>query len=206
MTEPARRRIDLRALGPARGYYFLISAIVPRPIAWVTTRSADGVTNLAPFSFFQGVCADPPTLLLSIMRHKNSGEMKDTLHNIETTGEFVVNLVGEESLLPMVQSSAELPHGVSEIDAGGLSTFPAELVSPPCLADSPVNIECRLQQQVPVGVATVILGEILLVHAREDVLDERGSVDPAKLRPVARLGGSRYVLFDPDRIRSVPRP
>lgn len=205
MTAPGRRLIDLRELGPARGYYFLISAIIPRPIAWVTTRARDGSTNLAPFSFFQGVCADPPTLMLSIMRHKGFGEPKDTLSNIEATGEFVVNLVSEPSLEAMNQSSAELPAGVSEIEAGSLATFPAERVSPPCLADS-VNFECRLLQTAPIGSNVVVFGDILVAHAREDCLDERNVVDPNKLRPVARLGASRFLVFDPASVRTLKRP
>ena len=189
---PPRRVIDLDALGTAKAYFFMISAIVPRPIAWVTTRGRDGSTNLAPFSFFQGVCAAPPTLMISISSGKRSGEPKDTLANIRETGEFVVNVLPHELVDPMVASSAERPYGDSEIEAEGLETFPADLVAPPCLAGSPINMECRLHQEVPIGQCVAVFGRIVRVHAREDVLDARDTVDPDKLRPWARMGGAFY--------------
>jgi len=206
MTDSTRRLVDLAQLGETKSYHFLISAIVPRPIAWVSTRALDGTTNLAPFSFFQGVSADPPIVMLSIARHKDSGEIKDTLANIEATSEFVVNLVPEESFEPMVESSAQLRHGESEIDHLGLATFPATRVAAPCLVDSPVNFECRLFRKIPVGGSALVLGEILVAHVLDSVLDARGVVDAEKLRPVARLGGSRYLFFDPRSVRRARRP
>ena len=192
MTTPERVCIDLAELSPGQKYFLLISAIVPRPIAWVSTRGTNGSTNLAPFSFFQGVAADPPTLMISIARTKSSGETKDTLANIRATGEFVVNVVTGELAEPMDASAAELPFGQSEIERAGLATFPARRIAPPCIADSPVNLECRLSQQVEVGSCVAVFGEVLLAHVREDLLDERGTIDPDRLAPLARLGGSFY--------------
>ncbi len=190
-----KRVIDLEAKSSRESYRFLISAIVPRPIAWVSTRGEGGATNLAPFSFFQGVCADPPTLMISLGTTKRSGERKDTLRNIEDTKVFVVNLVDESLLDPMVRSSAELERGQSEIEAARLATFPAERVAAPCLSVSPVNLECRLVEAVPLGSCVAAFGEIVLAHVREDLLDERGTIDPDKLRPVGRLGGTLYAPY-----------
>jgi len=193
--ETRRTRIDLAELGPSKAYYFMISAIVPRPIAWVSTRGRDGSTNLAPFSFFQGVCADPPTLMVSIASRKRSGETKDTLRNVRETGELVVNIVAEPLIDSVVASAEERPHGDSEIDALSLGTFDAERVGAPCLAASPVNLECRLTQEVQVGSCSALFCEILLAHVAPDLLDERGTIDPEKLRPWARLGGSLYLPY-----------
>ncbi len=193
--EGARRTIDLADLGSARAYFFMISAIVPRPIAWISTRGADGSTNLAPFSFFQGVCAAPPTIMVAIQSRKKNGEIKDTLRNLRETGELVVNVVAHELGETMVGTSAEHAYGESEIDLARLATFPGERVQVPCLLDSPVNMECRVSQEVAIGGCVAVFAEILLVHAREDVLDARGVVDAEKLRPWARLGGSLYLPF-----------
>lgn len=191
----SRVTIDPKDQTPGENYYFLISAIVPRPIAWVSSRGPEGSTNLAPFSFFQGVCADPPTLMISIAERKSSGEFKDTLSNIKQSGEFVVNLVPEELAEPMIATSEEFPAGESEIDRTGLSTFPARRVRVPCIADSPVNLECRRVHQLSMGSCTVFFGEILLAHVREDLLDARRNIDPEKLRPLARMGGSYYLPY-----------
>ena len=190
-----RTVVDLSELSTSNRYRFMISAIVPRPIAWVTSTDRDGATNLAPFSFFQGVSADPPTLMISVAASKRSGERKDTLGNIEQTGEFVVNVVNEELLDPMILSSVEYGAATSEIEVTGLETFPSRHVTPPCLAASPVNMECRLLQRVDLGGCVVLFGEILLAHVLAGHLDEKGHVDPDRLRPVARLGGSRYALY-----------
>ncbi len=190
-----RALVDLSDLSTSERYKFLISAIVPRPIAWVTSTSAEGALNLAPFSFFQGVSADPPTLMLSVATSKRSGERKDTLGNVEQTGEFVVNVVNEELLDPMVLSSVEYGAATSEIEVAGLETFPSRHVTPPCLADSPVNMECRLIRTVELGGCVVLFGEILVAHVRRDHLDEKGRVDADRLRPVARLGGAKYALY-----------
>lgn len=190
-----RRRIDLKELGASKAYFFMISAVVPRPIAWVSSRGADGTDNLAPFSFFQGVCPDPPTLMLSISQSKRSGETKDTLRNVRETGGFVVNVVPEPMGKAMVSSSEELSYETSEIERAGLATFPAETVDALCLADSPVNMECRLSREIEIGRCSVVFGEIQLVHAHEAILDERDVVDPDKLRPWSRLGGSLYMPY-----------
>ncbi|MBI2871679.1 MAG: flavin reductase family protein [Chloroflexi bacterium] len=171
--------------------------VVPRPIALVSTTSTGGANNLAPFSFFNVVSYTPPTLMLAISRF--SGEKrerpKDTLWNIEQTGEFVVNVVVDEIAEAMVMTAGDYPANVDEFKVAGLTPVPSERVRPPRVAESPVNMECRLSQLVPVGKGKgetmVVLGEVLLLHVRDDLIQgER--VDPHRLKAVGRLVGNLY--------------
>jgi len=188
-------------------YHFMTSAIAPRPIAWVTTVDpATGVVNAAPFSFFQAVSADPMVVMLAILRHSD-GRPKDTVRNIRSTGEFVVNVSPKALAKEMVQTSGEYGPEVSELDEVGLGTAPSRKVKPPRIASSPVHFECRLQQEIPVGrdgATSLILGEVVHVAADDAVLDARGNVDPAKLSLLGRLGGQEYV--DTERFFSMRRP
>ncbi|RMG43424.1 MAG: flavin reductase family protein [Acidobacteria bacterium] len=181
--------------GAPSGYHFLISAVVPRPIAWISTVDREGRPNLAPFSFFQGVSGDPPVIMVSFFPRKRSGEAKDTLSNIEETGEFVVNGVNEDLLEKVVLTSREYAHGVNEIELASLSTFPAAKVAPPCLAEAPFSLECRREETVEIGGCRAVFGRVLCAHVREDLMDDRGRIDPRRLRPVARLGGSFYAFL-----------
>src|ERR1051325_2727119 len=174
-------------------YHFMTSAIMPRPIAWVTTIDpASGVVNAAPFSFFQAVSADPPMLMRAILRHSD-GHPKDTVRNIRATREFVVNVSPKVLVKEMVQTSGEYGPEVSELSEVGLSTAPSRKVRPPRIAASPVHMECRLHQEIPLGRAngpSLIVGEVVHLAADDAVLDARGNVDPAKLVVVARMGGA----------------
>jgi flavin reductase (DIM6/NTAB) family NADH-FMN oxidoreductase RutF len=183
-------QIDPAALSPRDAYALMISCIIPRPIAFVTTLSREGVSNLAPFSFFNGVTSDPPILSLSIST-KRDGSKKDTWRNIEETGEFVVNVV-VPGLMDSVQIGArELPHNQSELDLAGLATLPSVKIRPPRLADSPVQMECTLLKIVEVEETGLILGRVVLFHAREEVV-VGGRIDPRRLTFVGRLGGDLY--------------
>jgi flavin reductase (DIM6/NTAB) family NADH-FMN oxidoreductase RutF len=186
---------DPRSRDLATNYRFLTSAVIPRPIAWVTTVDpASGVVNAAPFSWFQAVCADPMMVMLSI-QERAPGQPKDTLRNMRATGEFVVNLVPRAAAERMVQTSAEYPADVSEVEAVGLATVSSHVVRPPRIADSPVHLECRLAREVPLGrtgATTLVLGEVVHVAADDQVLDARGNLDPAKVTLVARMGGAEY--------------
>lgn len=187
-------------------YRFLTSAVAPRPIAWVTTRSPAGLVNAAPFSWFNTVCPDPPMVMLSIGTRPD-GTPKDTLRNLRDTGEFVVNLVPAALARAMVQSSAEYPPDVSEVQALGLATAPSRRVAPPRLAGSPVHLECRLHSLTPLGRRddhTLVLGEVVHVAADDGVLDANGNVDPAKVTLVGRMGGPNYV--DTARPFAIPWP
>ena len=188
-------------------YHFLTSAVMPRPIAWVTTVDpATGVVNAAPFSWFQAVCADPPMVMLAIQR-RGDGTLKDTVRNIRATKEFVVNVSPKGLAKEMVQTSGEYGPDVAELEAVGLATAPARKVQPPRIAASPVHLECRLHQEIPLGGqggTSLLLGEVVHFAADDAVLDARGNVDPAKLTLVARLGGSEYV--DTERFFTIKRP
>lgn len=173
-------------------YRWMIAAIVPRPIAFVSTVSPEGVTNLAPFSFFNGVSSEPPVLSVAISR-KRDGSEKDTWRNIEATGEFVVNIAPVELAQRVVQASGEYDYGASEFDLTGLTPSPSQCVTPPRVAESPVSFECRLLQIVRLGEPStaLILGEILLMHVADAVLTS-GRLDVKLLDPLARLGGLQY--------------
>jgi flavin reductase (DIM6/NTAB) family NADH-FMN oxidoreductase RutF len=202
-----RVELDPSVLGTTGTYKLLIGAIVPRPIAFISTMSPEGVGNLAPFSFFNGVSSDPPCLMVSITR-KNSGEKKDTLRNIEATGQFVVNTVSDWMAEAMNQCSGEYPYGVDEMEKVGLTPLPSTIVRPSRVRESPVHFECELYKAVEVGearvgAATVVIGRIVRVHVLADAY-EGGRIRIERLRPLSRLAGFGYGLTD--GIFDIPRP
>jgi flavin reductase (DIM6/NTAB) family NADH-FMN oxidoreductase RutF len=176
-------------------YQALVAVVTPRPIAWVTTVDRDGRVNLAPFSFFNAFGGNPPVVVFSPTLRRD-GSKKDTLLNVEATGEFVVNAAVAPLAKEVNASSKELPRGESEVDYTGLHTVPSAKVKPPRLAESPVNLECKLIQIVPTGsgpiAGNLVIGEVMMIHVAERVLDESGKVDPRKLQTIARLGGDWY--------------
>jgi flavin reductase (DIM6/NTAB) family NADH-FMN oxidoreductase RutF len=176
-------------------YQFLIGIVTPRPIAWVTSQDAEGRVNLAPFSFFNAFGANPPVVVFSPLTRRD-GSRKDTLRNVEATGEFVLNAAVESLAEPMNQSSKELPYGESEVPLTGLTLTPSVKVKPPRLAEAPVTMECTLRQIVPIGdgplSANLVIGEVVVMHIDDRVFDSNGRVDPRKLQTIARLGGDYY--------------
>jgi flavin reductase (DIM6/NTAB) family NADH-FMN oxidoreductase RutF len=176
-------------------YKLMTGAIVPRPIAFVSTISADGIRNLAPFSFFAGVSADPPVLCFCPMVRGSDGTQKDTLHNVEATGEFVVNVVSEEIVPQMNLSSGEYPPDVDEFVVSGLTPVESDLVKPPRVGEARISMECRLRQIVPVSDkplgASIVLGEILRFHVQDEII-ENFKINPERLRAVGRMGGPTY--------------
>ncbi len=187
-------QIDPSTLSRRQSYHFLISAIVPRPIAFVSTIDGHGRSNAAPFSYFTGVSSSPPSLL--ICAGNRGGGVKDTCRNILETGEFVVNVVVEELMDAVVIGGADHAPGVSEIDLAGLKTAPGVKVRAPLLAGSPVNLECRLMETVEAAGSSILIGEVVWVHVRDDLIGGGpGSplvIDPSRLAPIARLGGDSY--------------
>ncbi|MBN1966495.1 MAG: flavin reductase family protein [Anaerolineae bacterium] len=185
---------------PARdAYRLMLSAIIPRPIAWVSTVGPDGTPNLAPFSFFTGVAGNPPVVLISVSAKsaRFGGGIKDTLRNAQTTGEFVVNLVDEAHAEAMNQTAGEWPYGVSEFDLAGLEAMPSVEVAPPRVASAPVALECKVHQIIPVDgtTNTLLLGRVVRYHVRANLLRENGLIDAMQARPLARLGGSEYATL-----------
>jgi flavin reductase (DIM6/NTAB) family NADH-FMN oxidoreductase RutF len=198
--------IDVSKADVVAVYRALIGVVTPRPIAWVTTVDGEGRVNLAPFSFFNAFGANPPVVVFSPTLRRD-GSKKDTLRNLNVVGEFVVNAAVEDLAEKVNATSKELPPGQSEADYAGLTLEPSVKVRPPRVADSPVHLECRVRQIVPIGdgpiAANLVIGEVLLIHIADAVLDERGAVDPRKLRTIARLGGDYYCrstdLFEMER-------
>ncbi|RFC46842.1 MAG: NADH-FMN oxidoreductase RutF [Verrucomicrobia bacterium] len=188
-------RLDFSALPAREAYQWMVTTIMPRPIAWASTISAEGKTNLAPFSFFQGVCANPPTLMFCPVNNRQGGK-KDTVRNIEAVPEFVINLVSHRLAEQMNACAALLPYGESEFEKFGIVSAPSDLVRPPRVAAAPVAFECRLDRIVNIGegplAAHVIFGRILAAHISDDVLGADGRPDTHKLDLVGRLGGDDY--------------
>ncbi len=174
--------------------------IVPRPVALVSTLSLEGVANLAPFSFFSGVGAVPPTVLFCPALRDGisteAGERKDTLRNVEETGEFVINVVSEAIADAANATSAEVAFGVDEFALSGLTPIPSEAVRPPRVAQSPAQMECKLLQVIYTGRAArsgvIVLGEVVRFHVQEDLFDNY-RIDPAGLDAVGRMAGNTWV-------------
>ena len=200
-------QLDPDSLNARDIYHWMTATIIPRPIAWVSTVSPTGVTNLAPFSFFTAVCAKPPTLMFCPANDR-FGKPKDTLVNIEATQEFVVNLVPFALAEAMNATSAALPYGESEFARFGVASVPSVTVQPPRVAGSPVAFECRLDRLVrisegPIG-GNAVFGRILRLHVADAVLGADGRPDPQKIDPVARVGGESYLRLG--ELFALPRP
>jgi flavin reductase (DIM6/NTAB) family NADH-FMN oxidoreductase RutF len=199
--------IDASSLDLVSTYKLVAGGIVPRPIAFVSTVNANGTCNVAPFSYFNAVSSTPPTIMFAIT-YKSNGDKKDTLLNIERTGEFVVNTVSEWMAQPMNYCSAEYPYGVSELEKVGLTAIPSDTVAPPRVQESPIHLECKLFQAIPVGTSgpgasTVIIGEIVKFHIHKAAYRD-GKVLVEELKPLARLGGLSYATIGD--IFDLPRP
>jgi flavin reductase (DIM6/NTAB) family NADH-FMN oxidoreductase RutF len=194
--------LDPKALPTREVYRFLISAVVPRPIAFVSTVSAAGHTNLAPFSYFNAISSEPPLVTIAIS--DRADDPKDTLRNIRETREFVVNVVSEPLLDAMVRTAGEWPRATSEFGTSGLTPVPSERVRAPYVAESPLQLECVLHREIPLGNSILVVGEVILGRVRDEVMVE-GRVDPAKLAPVGRLGGELYAPLGPILKRARPK-
>lgn len=178
-------------------YKLLVGSILPRPIAFVSTQDSVGNDNLAPFSFFTAICADPMMVCFSPMRKGSNGEKKDTLNNIELTKQFVINIVGEEIVAQMNECATELSPLTDEFQLSGLTKEDSAAVRPPRVKESKVHLECELAQVLHFGegpgAGSLVIGKVLHVHVHDD-LYERGRIHSMKLKPVGRLAGSTYTL------------
>jgi flavin reductase (DIM6/NTAB) family NADH-FMN oxidoreductase RutF len=183
--------IDSRNLDAESAYKLLIGAVVPRPIAWVTSVSPHGGINLAPFSCFTFVSNDPPMVAISVGRL--TGALKHTARNLAERGEFVVNIADETQVEAVHQSSTEYPDDVSEVKELGLALAPSRRIATPRLADAPVSLECRLAQTLEFGNlrSQLLVGEVLCFHVA-DRLYASGRIDVTRFWPIARLGGPNY--------------
>jgi flavin reductase (DIM6/NTAB) family NADH-FMN oxidoreductase RutF len=187
-----KRSLDAEAIDPDERHRILSSLIVPRPIGWVGTRGEDGVANLAPFSFFAMVAGTPPTVMFApgLMRR-----VKDTLTNTLASGEFSLNLVSEDLAEAMNVTSGEYPPEVDEFALAGLTALDGEVTGAPLVAEAKANMECRLFHTIRLGdppTAVVILGEVLRIHVRADLL-EGAEIDQTALGAVGKMAGSSFV-------------
>ncbi len=198
--------IEPRDHEPRNIYRLMTGVIVPRPIAFVSTVSADGLRNLAPFSFFTAISANPPVICFSPMIRGRDASTKDTLRNIQATREFVVSVVTEEIAEQMNATSADVPPDVDEFTLAHLTPVPSDVVRPPRVRESPVNMECRLVQIVeispkPLG-GSLVIGEVLRFHIADELVSNY-FVDPDRLKAIGRMCGGTYVRtgqrFDMER-------
>jgi flavin reductase (DIM6/NTAB) family NADH-FMN oxidoreductase RutF len=167
--------LDLEGKHASRAYAMLVSLITPRPIAWVTTLNENGAVNAAPFSFFNALGANPPTIGFA-PGDRDDGSPKDTARNIRRAHEFVVNLVDEATADAMNRTSASLPYGVSELESAGLSAVASSVIEPPRIGEAPASLECKEWGTLQIGGNRVIIGLVRRVHVRDAL------IDPAKLR------------------------
>ena len=188
MTSPdsrARVRFDPEQMEPRAFYRVMNSVVVPRPIAWVCSRSADGVLNLAPHSFYTVACVEPPVVQFT------SVGRKDSLRNVEATGEFTVSLTPEALFEQINATGTDFPPGTSEAEACGVRLEPSDVVGVPRVAESPVAVECTLHSTVRLGDSTVVFGRVRSITAWQSaVRDGRPRIE--ELRPLARLGGNEW--------------
>jgi flavin reductase (DIM6/NTAB) family NADH-FMN oxidoreductase RutF len=202
-------RFDLPSLQPSARHALLTPLIAPRPIAFVSTVSADGVGNLAPFSFFAMGGQNPQGVVFCPTADRD-GNPKDTLRNVQATGEFVVNIVSREMAERVNQASAPYPPDVDEFDVTGFTRVASDIVRPPRVAEAPAALECRVYQLVPQGSGpmhgTWVIGEVLVAHIRDEFLAEDGLPDTVKINPAARMGRTEWVQITAASVFSLPRP
>jgi len=189
------RSFDPLYESPQDIYRLMVGAVVPRPIAFVSSMDERGVLNLAPFSYFSAVCSKPPTVLFCPAVRTSSGATKDTLRNIQATKEFVINIVSEEIASEMNACSAEVAPEVDEFVLSGLTPLGSAVVRVARVAESPVQMECTLREVITIsdqpGGGSIVIGNVVRFHVREDIIDNF-RIDPDKLQAVGRMGGPTY--------------
>ena len=188
--------LNLADLEPGRAYKLLTNLVVPRPIAWVTSRNAAGVLNLAPFSFFNMVGSSPPIVAIGV-GDEPPGSPKHTAQNIAESGQFVVNLVTEELAESMNVTAADLPSNHSELTAAGLHEAASLRIKVPRVAEAKAALECKLHSLQRIGRNSVIIGEILAIHIADELIDEHLHVH--SYAPVGRMGSPSYYCRTADR-------
>lgn len=188
-------QFDPAELDQAAIYKLLSGAVIPRPIGWISSISAGGLVNLAPFSFFNAIGDDPPHVMFSTVR--TNGRNKDTLNNVLETKQFVVNMVTEETVVQMNETANVVPQDVNEFELAGLTAVPSTVVKPPRVGESPIQFECELVHHYALenhksGGAVLMVGRIVMFHFDESVLLDNYKINMETYRPVARLAGSNY--------------
>ncbi len=202
-------KINLADLNITEVHDVMGRVIIPRPIAWVSTVGPDGINNAAPFSVFTGaVCVKPPMLCFAVIPRPPEEPKKDTLRNIEFSGDFVVNLVDESLAEAMHQTAESYPSDVDEIQEVGLTTIKSDLVKAPRITEAPVSLECRLSLILQLGqppmITSVVFGEVLLIHARDE-LCVGIEIQPDRLLPIARLAGDLWCRSRDTFVTKIPK-
>ena len=196
-------QFDFRALPKAARYKLLGSTVTPRPIAWVSTVSADGAPNAAPYSFFNAMGDDPPIVTLGLMKHHVHAGRKDTAANIIATGEFVVNLVSESDAEAMNLCSVDAPPDVDEFLYAGVRTAPSVVVKPPRIASSPVSLECRLLEALDYPGQTLVVGEVVMMHIADAFISDPQQLhlDTPAMRLIGRTHGRGWYVRTTDQFQ-----
>lgn len=202
--------IDPKKVSVPQFHGYLVGAVTPRPIAFASTVDLEGHVNLSPFSFFNCFGANPPLLVFSPARSGRSNTTKHTYDNVLAVPEVVINIVNYAMVQQTSLASGEYPRGVNEFRKAGFTEVPSGMVKPPRVAEAPVSLECRVLQVIQTGTAggagNLVICQVLLMHIREEILDEQGNIDPFKLDAVARLGRDYYCRVQGNAIFRVPRP
>lgn len=197
-------------LQPAEVQNLLQGAVTPRPIAFASTIDKAGNVNLSPFSFFNMFSANPPILVFSPSRRVRDNTTKHTLDNVLEVPEVVIHIVSYDRVEQMSLASTEYPKGVNEFEKAGLTAVKSDLVSPPRVKEAAVAMECKVNEVKALGsgggAGNLVICEVIAIHINESVMDEKGVIDPFKLSPVARLGGSWYSKISPDSLFQIPKP
>jgi flavin reductase (DIM6/NTAB) family NADH-FMN oxidoreductase RutF len=201
--------MEMRSLDPTDLHIkdlhqFIVGAIAPRPIAFASTIDENGVPNLAPYSFFNAFSSNPPILVFSSNRRVQGNTTKDTLHNVQKTGEVVINVVNYDIVRQMTIASVNYAPGVSEFEKSGLTPIPSVMVKAPRVKESPVQFECKVKEIITLGenggAGHLVICEVLKLHIRESVIDANNRIDPNKIDLVGRLGRAYYVRASGDAL------
>jgi flavin reductase (DIM6/NTAB) family NADH-FMN oxidoreductase RutF len=199
--------IDPKSIAVKDLHQFMVGAVSPRPIAWASTMDEDGNPNLAPYSFFNAFSSNPPIIVFSSNRRVSNNTTKDTLYNIEKTGEVVINMVNYDLVRQMAVTGVEFPKGINEFEKAGLTMLESEVVKPFRVKESPVHFECKVDKIVPLGdsggAGHLIICNIVRIHIAEHVVDEHNRINPHKLDLVGRLGRAYYTRVNGDSIFTV---
>ncbi len=189
---------------------YLQSSVTPRPIAFASTVDKEGHVNLSPFSFFNMFSMNPPILIFSPSRRVRDNSTKHTLQNVQEVPEVVINIVSYSMVEQASLASCDFPKGVNEFEKSGFTPLASEKVKPPRVGESPVSFECKVNQIIPLGTeggaGNLVVCEVLLMHIKEEIVDEQGKINPWKVDAVARMGGDYYCRAQGNAIFTVPKP
>jgi len=203
-------KIDPKEIATNDLHQFMLGAVAPRPIAFASTISLDGLPNLAPYSFFNAFSSNPPIVIFSSNRRVSNNTTKDTLKNVQDTGEVVINVVSHSIVRQMAIASIEYDSDVNEFEKAGFTQLASEMIRPFRVAESPVQMECKVDQILPLGTdggaGNLIVCRIVLMHISEDVLSETGRIDPHKIDLMGRMGRFYYARASGAAIEEIVQP